>query len=253
VRAFVYADTAQLARDVAGLDTARVAPRGGDFRWPVPPTFVRSANLIAVVLVANERQLERVQLAFERAPQRNPDGRSALYRRSANAAGRAHAPSHARARVQLRFDVYERSGTEARLVRASPARRLGVRCHFPLRPMSLDPSQRAQAALREMTSARPAVRAAMNGANGNGHAAPQPTSAYFGTNTFGATQIRARLPKKVGQKLHAPSASARSSTPRSRRPSPRRSRGGRSRRASRTSRTGSSRRPGSRPRSTTPS
>ena len=69
--------------------------------------------------------------------------------------------------------------------------------------MSSTPANARKAALREMTSARPAVRAAMNGANGNGHAAPQPTSAYFGTNTFGATQIRARLPKKVGQKLHA--------------------------------------------------
>jgi hypothetical protein len=74
VRAFVYADTARLARDVAALDTARVAPRGGDFRWPVQPTFVRSANLVAVVLVTNERQLERVQLALEAGPpQRNPD------------------------------------------------------------------------------------------------------------------------------------------------------------------------------------
>lgn len=75
VRAFVYSDTARLARDLAGVDMARVAPRGGrDFDWPVRPTFVRSANLVAVILVTNERQLERVQLALEAGPpQRNPD------------------------------------------------------------------------------------------------------------------------------------------------------------------------------------
>lgn len=74
VHAFLYADTARLARDVAAMDTARVAPRGGTFAWPAPPTFVRSANLVAVVLTANERQIERVQLALGAGPpQRNPD------------------------------------------------------------------------------------------------------------------------------------------------------------------------------------
>lgn len=74
VHAFVYADTARLARDVASMDTVRVAPRGGSFAWPAPPTFVRSANLVAVLLTPNARQVERVQLALGAGPpQRNPD------------------------------------------------------------------------------------------------------------------------------------------------------------------------------------
>ncbi|MDF1502601.1 glutamine synthetase III [Roseisolibacter sp. H3M3-2] len=54
-------------------------------------------------------------------------------------------------------------------------------------------------ALRELASARPAVRAALNG----DAAAPTPTSQYFGVNTFGARQMRDKLPKKVYQKLQA--------------------------------------------------
>ena len=65
---FVYDDTAALARDVAALDTVRVAPRGGTYAWSAAPTFVRSANLVAVLLTPNERQIERVQLALEGGP-----------------------------------------------------------------------------------------------------------------------------------------------------------------------------------------
>jgi glutamine synthetase len=49
-------------------------------------------------------------------------------------------------------------------------------------------------------TARPAVRAALNG---DAHPAPVPTSQYFGVNTFGARQMRDKLPKKVWQKLQA--------------------------------------------------
>lgn len=75
LHAFIYDDTARLARDVAALDTVRVAPRGGAFAWgDAPPTLVRSANLVAVLLTPNERQIERVQLALQAGPpQRNPD------------------------------------------------------------------------------------------------------------------------------------------------------------------------------------
>lgn len=65
---FVYSDTAALARDVAALDTARVAPRGGTYAWSAAPSFVRSANLVAVLLTPNERQIERVQLALGAGP-----------------------------------------------------------------------------------------------------------------------------------------------------------------------------------------
>jgi len=63
-------------------------------------------------------------------------------------------------------------------------------------PIPLSPRK---AAIREMT-ARPAVRAALNG---DAHPAPTPTSQYFGVNTFGARQMRDKLPKKVWQKLQA--------------------------------------------------
>jgi glutamine synthetase len=63
-------------------------------------------------------------------------------------------------------------------------------------PITLSPRK---AAIREMT-ARPAVRAALNG---DAHPAPTPTSQYFGVNTFGARQMRDKLPKKVWQKLQA--------------------------------------------------
>ena len=73
VQAFFYDDTTRLARDVAALDTVRVAPRGSSRHWDVPPTFVRSANLVAIVLSANEHLVERVQLALGAgAPQPEP-------------------------------------------------------------------------------------------------------------------------------------------------------------------------------------
>ena len=55
-------------RDVAALDTTRVAPHGGTYAWPATPTFVHSANLAAVLLTPNERQIERIQLALEAGP-----------------------------------------------------------------------------------------------------------------------------------------------------------------------------------------
>ncbi len=65
---YVYADSARLARDVAAMDTVAVAGRGQKGDWPAPPTFIRSSNLLAVLLTANERQIERVQLALTAGP-----------------------------------------------------------------------------------------------------------------------------------------------------------------------------------------
>jgi hypothetical protein len=75
---FVYEDPAALARDVAALDTVRIAPKGataGD--WPVTrPAFIRSANMVAVYSAVSETQIERVQLALAAGPpQPNPDAR----------------------------------------------------------------------------------------------------------------------------------------------------------------------------------
>ena len=54
--------------------------------------------------------------------------------------------------------------------------------------------------LRELASRLPK---SPFGNNGDGHAAPAPTSSYFGINTFGARQMRDKLPKDVYAKLVA--------------------------------------------------
>ena len=68
VRAFVYADDALARREGLALDPFTAAPRGQPYAWPRRATLVRSANLIAVLLAENERQIERVQLALEAGP-----------------------------------------------------------------------------------------------------------------------------------------------------------------------------------------
>jgi hypothetical protein len=65
---FVYADAAGAARDLAALDTVRVAPPGERGDWGGPPHLMRSANLIAVLVTLNERQAERVALALTAGP-----------------------------------------------------------------------------------------------------------------------------------------------------------------------------------------
>jgi len=61
---FLYASPAAAARDVAGLDTTTAAPRGALNHWAIPPTFVRSANLIAIFLTESPVQGERLTLAL---------------------------------------------------------------------------------------------------------------------------------------------------------------------------------------------
>lgn len=65
---FIYRDEASLFRDVAGLDTVVVAPRGKTNAWGGPPLFVRSANLIAVLVTDDARQAERLNLAITAGP-----------------------------------------------------------------------------------------------------------------------------------------------------------------------------------------
>jgi hypothetical protein len=61
---FVYSDEAALIRDVAKIDTVLAAPRGQSNDWEIPPRFIRSGNLAAVLLTRNELQAERVTLAI---------------------------------------------------------------------------------------------------------------------------------------------------------------------------------------------
>ena len=70
---FIYPTADAAGRDVAGLDTAIAGPRGARNQWGfgVQPTFVRSANLLAVFLTDNPTQSERLTLALTAgAPQR---------------------------------------------------------------------------------------------------------------------------------------------------------------------------------------
>jgi glutamine synthetase len=57
-----------------------------------------------------------------------------------------------------------------------------------------------KSSLRELASRLPKPPF---GNNGDGHGAPVPTSSYFGINTFGARQMRDKLPKDVYAKLVA--------------------------------------------------
>jgi hypothetical protein len=68
LQVFVYPDSVTVARDVAALDTVRVAPKNAAATWQVRPTFIRSANLVALLISTNERQIERVQLALTAGP-----------------------------------------------------------------------------------------------------------------------------------------------------------------------------------------
>jgi hypothetical protein len=73
VQAFFYDDTLRLARDLAGLDTTQVAPKGTVRHWDAHPTLVHSANLVLILLTGNDHLVERVQLAVEAgAPQPDP-------------------------------------------------------------------------------------------------------------------------------------------------------------------------------------
>ncbi len=61
---FIYASEAALARDIAKLDTVKVAPTGSLGSWGQPPLFIRSGNLAAVLLTNDAREADRVSLAL---------------------------------------------------------------------------------------------------------------------------------------------------------------------------------------------
>lgn len=62
---FLYKTAAELARDVAGLDTVRVVPLGSATSpWESTPTLIRSGNLAAVLLASSPVQAERLSLAL---------------------------------------------------------------------------------------------------------------------------------------------------------------------------------------------
>ena len=68
LRVFLYDDPAVARREGLALDPFTASPRGARHPWPAKATLVRSANLIAILLSDNDRQIERVQLALEAGP-----------------------------------------------------------------------------------------------------------------------------------------------------------------------------------------
>ncbi|HEY4671244.1 MAG TPA: hypothetical protein VIG78_04170 [Gemmatimonadaceae bacterium] len=61
---FLYPNPAAAAHDVAGLDTLTGSPRGSRGMWGASPTFVRSANLIAILLTDSQAKADRLSLAL---------------------------------------------------------------------------------------------------------------------------------------------------------------------------------------------
>lgn len=61
---FLYPNAAAATADFRGIDTLSAAPRGAPNPWGMTPTFVRSANLLAVFLTDNPTYAERLTLAL---------------------------------------------------------------------------------------------------------------------------------------------------------------------------------------------
>jgi hypothetical protein len=67
---FIYPTADAVTNETSRLDTALAGPRGVRNQWGVgvQPTFVRSANLIAIFLTDNPTQSERLSLALTAGP-----------------------------------------------------------------------------------------------------------------------------------------------------------------------------------------
>lgn len=67
---FIYPTAAAVANETSKLDTTLAGPPGVRNQWGigVQPTFVRTANLIAVFLTDNPTQSERLSLALTAGP-----------------------------------------------------------------------------------------------------------------------------------------------------------------------------------------
>ena len=61
---YIFKSAKEREQAVAGIDTTTVSRRGSPASWALPPTFITSNNLVAVLVSDNARQIERVQLAI---------------------------------------------------------------------------------------------------------------------------------------------------------------------------------------------
>jgi chromate reductase, NAD(P)H dehydrogenase (quinone) len=75
LQVFIYPDAKALARVITKVDTLNVSVPGQRGDWPLPPTFIRSANMAAILLSSNARQVERVQDALTAGPPPAPGKR----------------------------------------------------------------------------------------------------------------------------------------------------------------------------------
>lgn len=72
MQVFLYPSATERARDTEQLDSVTVSPRGQRVIWPEPATLVTSANLAAIILGLNEREVERAALALGAGLPPNP-------------------------------------------------------------------------------------------------------------------------------------------------------------------------------------
>lgn len=64
IEVFFYPDTLARRRDMVLIDTLVAGPPGSQPVWESTPVFIQSANLSAVLLLANPRQAERMRNAI---------------------------------------------------------------------------------------------------------------------------------------------------------------------------------------------
>jgi hypothetical protein len=77
LQSYLYADTTVLRRDLARLDTVRVAPPTMQVTWRKTPTLIHSNNLLAILLSDDETQVERVRNAITAGLPAAPGSRTA--------------------------------------------------------------------------------------------------------------------------------------------------------------------------------
>ena len=71
IQAYVYGDAGAAGRDVARLDTARVAPPEMMLTWVAPPSLIWHNNLVAIVLTRDDRLRTRIIRALEPGAQQS--------------------------------------------------------------------------------------------------------------------------------------------------------------------------------------
>lgn len=64
LQVYIYGDAGAAGRDVAPLDTNRVAPSGMMITWTAPPSLIWHNNLVAILLTRDEQSRARIKQAL---------------------------------------------------------------------------------------------------------------------------------------------------------------------------------------------